>query len=114
MESSTPLVTTSADLRRRTLLRNTPALSPLRKSMDVSHNASLLDTSNDDEERAKRRQQVELQKRLSNISLDRSSNSYNDSFIKEQYILCTHLYTENVSFSQYKFLGLYFVGFVPI
>ncbi|KAG5871202.1 hypothetical protein JTB14_019298 [Gonioctena quinquepunctata] len=95
METSTPMPM-SNDLRRRTLLKNAVNSSPLRKSLyiDVSiNNRSLLDVTNDDDERSDRRSQHEIQKRLSNIS--QNHHVLNESYIKEQFVICTHLFTEN-------------------
>nr|XP_023017840.1 condensin complex subunit 2-like [Leptinotarsa decemlineata] len=93
METSTPMPSLATDLRRRTLLKNAAQMSPLRKSMNVSLNASLLEESNDDEERSDRRNQQDIHKRLSN--LPQRPSPMNESFIKEQFIICTHLFTEN-------------------
>lgn len=96
MEASTPMITTS-DLRRRTLIQNTiNNMSPLRRSINPApYNTSFLEVSNDETERSARRNNVEIQRRLSNISQDKTP--LNESYIKEQFIICTHLFTENVS-----------------
>lgn len=98
MESSTP----SRDIRRKTLLKNTMVMSPLRRSLNISsHDTSLLRDSNDETERSARRTTAEFQKRLSTITPDRIP--LNESYIKEQFVICTHLFTENVNISALGF-----------
>ncbi|KAG5858465.1 hypothetical protein JTB14_009326 [Gonioctena quinquepunctata] len=95
VELSTP-IPLGSDLRRRTILKNAVNISPLRKSLnlDTSLNKSLLDVTNDDnDERSNRRNHQEIQKRLLNLSP--SHTSLNESYIKEQFIVCTHLFSEN-------------------
>lgn len=94
METSTPL---PSELRRRTLLNNAQnTASPLRKSMNVSVlNNSIIEASDDDAERADRRNQFQIQKRLSSINTPKQTN-LSESFINEQFVMYTHLYTENV------------------
>lgn len=102
MDTSTPLVT-NTDLRRRTLLKNAANASPLRRSLNVSFNQTpLLEITNDETERSNRRNNVEMQKRLSNIS--QNVPNLNESFVDQHYVLCTHLFTENVSI--YLFLDI--------
>ncbi|CAG9812522.1 unnamed protein product [Phaedon cochleariae] len=94
METSTPAP--NIDIRRKTLLKNTVNVSPLRRSLvlHVSLNrSSILEVSNDDNERSDRRNQLEIQKRLSNLPQGRAP--LNESFVKEQFMICTHLFTEN-------------------
>lgn len=91
METSTPM---TVDMRRRTLLVNTQNLSsPLRRSINVSVNTSLVEMPNDEDERADRRSQLQIQKRLSTIQVPKVN--LNESYIKEQFVMYTHLFTEN-------------------
>lgn len=99
MEASTPVIQTS-DLRRKTLLKNAVNMSPLRRSLNMSLNTSLLEVSNDDSERSARRNNVEIQRRLSNINQEKTP--LNESYVKEQFVICTHLFTENVCISTFK------------
>lgn len=96
METSTPMVQ-SGDLRRQTILRNAVNnMSPLRRSVaSPSLEKSVLEDSNDDSERLARRNNVEIQRRLSSISVDKSP--LNESYIKKQFVIYAHLFTENVS-----------------
>ncbi|XP_056631792.1 condensin complex subunit 2-like [Diorhabda sublineata] len=91
MDTSTPM---NVDLRRRTLLVNMQNLSsPLRRSVNVSMNGSTVEMSNDEDERADRRSQLQIQKRLSSISTPKIN--LNETYIKEQFVMYTHLFTEN-------------------
>lgn len=105
MEVSAPVVPPS-DLRRRTILQQAVInLSPLRRSINpATFNNSLLEISNDENERSLRRSNAEIQRKLSNISQEKIP--LNESYIKEQFVICTHLFTENVSIANiyiYKF-----------
>lgn len=94
MDTSTPLIA-HGDLRRRTLLKNAANVSPLRRSINASvTQGPLLEITNDETERSNRRNNAEMQKRLSNIS--QNVVNLNESFVKQQFVVCTHLFTENV------------------
>lgn len=110
MEASTPLVQ-SSDLRRQTILRSAVNnMSPLRRSVaSPSVDKSILEDSNDDSERLARRNNVEIQRRLSSISVDK--NPLNESYIKKQFVIFTHLYTENVSILINHIFHILFVDF---
>lgn len=98
MEVSTPL-RSSNQLRRRIVLKNTVNLSPLRRNNHASPNVSLLEDSNDETERLARRSNVEFQRRLSTITPERTP--LNETYVKEQFLICSHLFTENVCIYRY-------------
>ncbi|XP_072392859.1 condensin complex subunit 2 isoform X2 [Diabrotica undecimpunctata] len=96
-ESSSALVTSTpmvSDLRRRTILVNTNAPSPLRRSLNTSVNSSFVEVPNDDDQRAARRSIAQIQRRLTTVSPVKSVN-LSESFIKDQYVVYTHLFAEN-------------------
>lgn len=91
METSTPLC--------RIALRNVMEVSPLRRSLSQTPIVALEDV-NDERERSSRRSLIDMQRRLSNIqgtSLNESYKFSGEEDVKEHYLICKKLFTENVS-----------------
>lgn len=104
METSTPLNRNSLggrDLHRRTIMRNTIELSPLRRRSIIQTPTISLENVNDEKERSSRRSFVDMQRRLSNIPhsaspLNESNKFLGEQDMKDHFQICTKLFTENV------------------
>ncbi|KAK5641201.1 hypothetical protein RI129_009748 [Pyrocoelia pectoralis] len=98
MQTSTPLVVHTPErckLRKSVLLKDVTNIgSPKRRLSNVAHSISHI-TVDDDLERSSRRNEADIQKRVSNIGISQSPAPTNEKEIRDHFQICLKMYAEN-------------------
>uniref|UniRef100_A0A1Y1LM91 Condensin complex subunit 2 n=1 Tax=Photinus pyralis TaxID=7054 RepID=A0A1Y1LM91_PHOPY len=98
LQTSTPVCVRTPErnkLRKSVLLRDvTNVGSPMRRLSNLAHSVSHI-AVDDDLERSSRRNEADIQKRVSNIGVQQSPMPTNENEIRDHFQICLKMYAEN-------------------